>query len=138
MPADSSTTSNTTTTTTTASTPDQKLRTGSCLCGGVRYEVRGEPITTRVCHCANCKKATGAAFMTNGFFKEGQIRTIQGADLLKSFPDLNTESGTPLNRFFCSVCGSNVFLRSDPSGTRYDDIHIIALGTLDAPVEWSE
>lgn len=45
-------------------------RTGSCLCRAVKYEVIGEPVTIRVCHCGNCKKATGAAFMTNGFFKE--------------------------------------------------------------------
>lgn len=47
-----------------------KVRSGSCLCRSVTYEVTGEPFTMRVCHCGNCQKATGAAFMTNAFFRD--------------------------------------------------------------------
>lgn len=42
---------------------------GSCLCHKVQYELTGEPFTFFVCHCVNCRKATGSAFMSNGFFK---------------------------------------------------------------------
>jgi len=44
------------------------IKHGSCLCKSVQYTLRGNPITFRVCHCMNCKKSTGSAFMTNVFF----------------------------------------------------------------------
>ncbi|KJA25147.1 hypothetical protein HYPSUDRAFT_38115 [Hypholoma sublateritium FD-334 SS-4] len=113
-------------------------RTGSCLCRAVKYEVTGEPVTIRVCHCGNCKKATGAAFMTNGFFKESQVRILAGEDMLKFYADPGTASGTPLNRYFCGNCGSNVFLRSQIKvlNGKKNDLHIVALGTLDEVAEW--
>ena len=46
------------------------IRTGSCLCQSIKYTVTGEPLTFRVCHCVNCKKASGSAFMTNAFYKD--------------------------------------------------------------------
>ena len=35
---------------------------GSCLCGSVRYEVRGLLEPASHCHCSMCRKAHGAAF----------------------------------------------------------------------------
>jgi hypothetical protein len=42
--------------------------TGSCLCGEIRYEVSGVPVTTLLCHCDNCRKCTGSSFMANSFY----------------------------------------------------------------------
>ncbi len=39
-----------------------KIRTGGCLCGAVRYEVSGEPYIAGLCHCTKCRKLTGSAF----------------------------------------------------------------------------
>ena len=39
---------------------------GSCLCGTVRYEIRGPVGRVSHCHCAMCRKAHGAAFATYG------------------------------------------------------------------------
>ena len=38
---------------------------GSCLCGGIRYEIDADlgPVTN--CHCSQCRKAAGAAFASN-------------------------------------------------------------------------
>ena len=47
---------------------------GSCLCGAFRFEVRGEPGPIGMCHCRNCRKASGTAF------KE---LTVEEIDLLK-------------------------------------------------------
>ena len=35
---------------------------GSCLCGGVKFEVRGSKGPFELCHCNRCRKATGSAF----------------------------------------------------------------------------
>ena len=41
---------------------EQKRYTGSCLCGGLRYEIRGEIGDIVQCHCQRCRKANGTAF----------------------------------------------------------------------------
>lgn len=49
---------------------EQKLRTGSCLCGNVKYTLTGDPMAAFLCHCANCKKFTGAPFQGSGMFNK--------------------------------------------------------------------
>jgi hypothetical protein len=44
--------------------------TGSCLCKTIRYTLHGAPITRVLCHCKNCKKASGSSFQANLFFKQ--------------------------------------------------------------------
>ena len=46
---------------------------GSCLCGGIRYEIDAElgPVTN--CHCSQCRKAAGAAFAQQCFRTGGVI-----------------------------------------------------------------
>ncbi|KAF8956175.1 Mss4-like protein [Flammula alnicola] len=113
-----------------------KVRNGSCLCKSIKYQVVGEPITMRVCNCPNCRKATGSAFMTNVFFSEENIRVLQGEEKLKIYHDDDTAAGVRLNRYFCSECGSNVFLRSVANDPNRLKLGIIAYGTLDDEVDW--
>lgn len=47
---------------------DSSSRTGSCLCGNVKYAITGQPFSSAVCHCYNCQKITGSAFATNAMF----------------------------------------------------------------------
>ncbi|KIK00453.1 hypothetical protein K443DRAFT_679171 [Laccaria amethystina LaAM-08-1] len=109
------------------------IRHGSCLCGKVRYQVTGEPLTFFVCHCGNCKKATGSAFMTNTFFLEKNVRVFEGKDQLSCFRDTNTASGVALRRYFCSKCGSNVLLSSEQKD---NNLTIVTFGTIDDKVAW--
>lgn len=48
----------------------KQIGTGSCLCKGITYEIIGEPVTSVVCHCIDCKKASGSAFMANVLYKQ--------------------------------------------------------------------
>ena len=34
---------------------------GSCLCGGIHYEIHGEIGDVIQCHCQRCRKANGTA-----------------------------------------------------------------------------
>ncbi|KAF8952805.1 Mss4-like protein [Flammula alnicola] len=113
-----------------------KVRTGSCLCKSVKYQVYGDPITFRICHCQNCRRASGSAFMSNVFFTGKQVRVVEGEDKLKVFPDPETASGAPLDRYFCSECGSNVFLRPTNKRALELDYKIISHGTLNEEVDW--
>lgn len=38
-----------------------EIREGGCLCGTVRYRVKGNPVRASVCHCTFCKRRTGSA-----------------------------------------------------------------------------
>ena len=51
---------------------------GSCLCGGVRFEV-DLPFTRAIhCHCSRCRKHSGAFGLTVGHIPRSQFRLLQG------------------------------------------------------------
>jgi hypothetical protein len=80
------------------------MPTGSCLCGGIRYEVTGELGPVALCHCGMCRKASGSAFASNASVEREAFRLLQGADLVQRY-----ESSPGRFRCFCRTCGSPVF-----------------------------
>ncbi|MET0344108.1 MAG: GFA family protein [Polyangiales bacterium] len=96
---------------------------GSCLCGGIRYEI-SEPLVGVVsCHCSMCRKATGAAFRTRATVKVAAFRFVAGAHLLTFF-----ESSPGEHRSFCRVCGATLITKFD----RHPEVYGFPLGTLDS------
>lgn len=95
---------------------------GSCLCGGVRYELDGELGPVALCHCGMCRKASGSAFAANASVARASFRVPQGAELVQRF-----ESSPGNHRCFCRVCGSPLWkeMAIAPDQVR------IRLGTLD-------
>lgn len=81
---------------------------GSCLCGGVRYQVRGAFEAMAHCHCVECRKASGADFATNATVSEADLEWIDGETLLSAF-----ESSPGNLRYFCGRCGSPVMKKVD-------------------------
>jgi hypothetical protein len=77
---------------------------GSCLCGGVKFEVAEIPETLRYCHCESCKKLSGGAATVNARVSSTAIRVLEGEDLLQTF---RPEEGSA--KTFCRTCGSNLF-----------------------------
>ncbi|KAJ5115086.1 hypothetical protein NUU61_000845 [Penicillium alfredii] len=113
--------------------------TGSCLCGAIRYEVSGSPISTILCHCDNCRKATGSSFMANGFYMQSQLRVLAGHNSLKVYQDSATASGSTVSRSFCTNCGSSLFATNKDNPLAKDAV-IIASGTMDlgpSAAEWA-
>jgi hypothetical protein len=98
---------------------------GSCLCGAVHYEVRGEIGTGYFCHCSRCRKANGAAFAASAIVAAKDFVVTQGEAALKSF-----SSSPGVYRIFCGECGSPIVSRRDamPEAVR------LRLGTLDTPL----
>ncbi|TAX71060.1 GFA family protein [Rhizobium leguminosarum] len=91
--------------------PVEATRTGGCLCGAVRYEVRGEPYQSGLCHCKTCRKITGSAFSATANWQRRQFQ-------------MSGEISTFDKRSFCPACGSRLFFLFD------DDVEVF-LGTLD-------
>ncbi len=77
---------------------------GSCLCGGVRYEIEGRPRFMYQCHCGKCRAASGAAAVTNVIVDAERFRITAGRERLSAF-----ESSPGKFRYFCSGCGSPVY-----------------------------
>jgi hypothetical protein len=100
---------------------------GSCLCGGVRFEITG-PLTGPLnCHCSMCRKAQGAAFRSRVGVRVVDFHWLSGEELVTYY-----ESSPGAFRGFCRVCGSPVVTRLDPA--RYPDQGSrlgVALGLLD-------
>jgi len=96
--------------------------TGGCLCGGVRYEVRGTFLRAGHCHCSRCRRHSGAAVGTQGRVRRVDFRMVSGSDLVRVF---KPEDGAV--KAFCSVCGSSLFGGTWPEGPEVS----IRLGTVD-------
>ena len=96
---------------------------GSCLCGTVKYAVKGPFDVFYFCHCTRCRKSTGSAHASNIFTSADNIRWISGEDNIKRF-DLTTAEF--FSKCFCGECGSLV-----PYLSRRGPIIIIPAGSLD-------
>jgi hypothetical protein len=99
--------------------------TGGCLCGRVRYTVRGEPAFSGLCHCRNCQRYTGSAFEPVVAFPSESI-SLEGE--LKTYNDTG-DSGKQVRRRFCPNCGSGVVAEGDIM----PGITLVLAGTLDDP-----
>ncbi len=95
---------------------------GGCLCGAVRYEVRGPLREILVCHCIECRRWAGRAWAATGA-RVGDL-VIEGEVVW--FP--SPESEYHADRGTCSNCGASLFWRSPG----FDRVSIGA-GTLDNP-----
>ncbi|KUI58889.1 hypothetical protein VP1G_11001 [Cytospora mali] len=110
---------------------------GGCLCGKIRYTITGnspeeapEPICNIICHCANCKKATGTHMANTSMFRREQLTLILGTP--GAYEDRNTESGNILTRRFCKDCGSPLYITTLKAGS----IVAVPSGTLDDATKW--
>lgn len=84
-----------------------EIVTGSCLCGGITFELEGKLEPIQICHCGQCRKAQGSAFVTNIPIQESAFKLTSGDGLLSAF-----ESSPGKQRFFCSRCGSPVYSKT--------------------------
>jgi hypothetical protein len=104
---------------------------GGCLCGDVRYLVRGLPLPrdALVCHCKSCQRRTGSAFAIEVFFSSENVE-FTGAQP-RVFEQRSDESGRWLRQQFCSRCGTSVGMTAE----RRPGQQAISGGTFDDP-DW--
>jgi len=79
------------------------VRMSRCACGACRVEVEGEPTSSGLCSCDNCKRRTGAPFGWSVYFRDEQVGRIEGP--------LTALVGRG-KRWFCSTCGSTLYWKS--------------------------
>ena len=98
--------------------------TGGCLCAKLRYSISAEPVMCAVCHCRDCQRFTGSAFVSAMRVPVDAV-SVQG-DL--KIVEITGGSGHVIRRHFCPNCGSSVFGEPYRPGM----INVMA-GTLDDP-----
>ena len=74
---------------------------GSCLCGGVRFELSGWLSPIWMCHCSLCRKRSGAASNAKLLAPKANLTWLAGGDLLQVY---TSPRGWPTT--FCRSCGS--------------------------------
>jgi hypothetical protein len=79
---------------------------GGCLCGAVRYEVRGDGFHATLCHCSSCRRATGAPAVAWVSFPAGALRFTRGTP--RRF-----RSSAAVERSFCAGCGTPLTYQHD-------------------------
>lgn len=94
---------------------------GGCLCGAVRYAGSGEPYHIAHCHCSDCRRSAGAAFVTWCSFRREAFQVTQG--------ELREVEIAGRLRGFCPKCGTSLTFRSSPATDEVD----VTVASLDHP-----
>ncbi len=106
-----------------------KTRTGGCLCRRIRYELAGEPLFSLLCHCRDCQRQSGSAYVAAMRVPAAGFRVILGEPRLY----LSTsDAGNRVTRAFCGDCGAPLFIRVSSR----PDIVGLRVGSLDDPSEF--
>jgi len=77
---------------------------GGCLCGAVRYRAGGTPSGLTICHCATCRRASGAPMVAWTGFAADSFTFTRGAPTIYS-------SSPGVERSFCGRCGTQLTYR---------------------------
>lgn len=99
---------------------------GGCACGAVRYRMRSAPMFVHCCHCKDCQRQTGSAFVINALIETSRIDVTSGEVKPSLMP---TDSGRPHSIFRCTTCGTAVW--SEYGGLT--TLRFVRVGTLDDP-----
>ncbi len=101
--------------------------TARCTCGAVKFEFDTDPTFVAVCHCLDCKKASGGEAATFFGVPEDDFSLLSGTPKAHHFI---ADSGKGLDRNFCPDCGSRLFTSNLES---FPGLVFVMLGSLDRP-----
>jgi hypothetical protein len=96
---------------------------GGCQCGRTRYAAQGVPRNLCFCHCASCRRASGAPLVAWGSFGFDAFQLLPGGAYAVH------RSSPPVERGFCAACGTALTYRHLERAAEID----VTLATLDEP-----
>jgi len=96
---------------------------GGCACGEVRYRLKGKPMFVHCCHCRDCQRQTGSAFVLNAIYEDDRIELLAGEPAPATVP---APSGRPHDIYRCPSCRTALW--SDYGRRR---LRFVRVGTLD-------
>ena len=101
------------------------LREGGCACGAVRYRLTSDPLFTHCCHCLNCQRQTGSAFVINLLIEADRVELLAGEPQPVEVP---RDDGSKQVIYRCPTCQVAVF-----SNYGRPQVLFVRGGTLDEP-----
>ena len=99
---------------------------GRCGCGAVRYRLESPPMFVHCCHCRDCQRQTGSAFVLNALIETNRLTVLSGETAPHLMP---TDSGRPHTVFRCTACGTAMW--SEYGGAK--PLRFVRVGTLEQP-----
>jgi hypothetical protein len=99
---------------------------GSCFCGAVPYRLETAPMIVHCCHCRDCRRQTGSAFVISALIETDRIALLAGRPEPVA---MRTDSGRPHDIYRCPICRTALW--SD-YGHR-PGLRFVRVGTLDNP-----
>jgi len=103
------------------------LREGGCACGAVRYRLASEPMFVHCCHCLNCQRQTGSAFVINLLIEVDRVDLLAGDPQPVEAPRDPGAPG-PQRIFRCPECQIALY-----SEYGRPEVLFVRGGTLDDP-----
>src|SRR6187402_53736 len=100
-------------------------REGGCSCGEVRYRLTAESMFTHCCHCLNCQRQTGSAFVVNLLIEADRVELLGEPPQQVAVP---RDDGSVQRISRCPACQVAVY-----SDYGRADILFVRAGTLDDP-----
>jgi hypothetical protein len=102
-------------------------REGCCACGEVRYRLTSDPLFVHCCHCLNCQRQTGSAFVINLLIEADRVEVLAGDPVPV---DVSRDDGSKQRIYRCPTCQVAVF-----SEYGWPELLFVRGGTLDEPSE---
>lgn len=99
---------------------------GGCACGALRYRLATAPMFVHCCHCTDCQRQVGSAFVMNALVEAERMDVTGGTPVVTTLP---TSSGRPHDVHRCAGCGTTLW--SDYG--RRQVLRFVRVGTLDDP-----
>jgi hypothetical protein len=100
-------------------------RQGGCACGEVRYRLASDPLFVHCCHCLNCQRQTGSAFVINLLIEADRVEVLDGRPAVVSVP---RSGGKKQKVWRCPTCQIALFSQYTSPQVRF-----VRAGTLDEP-----
>jgi hypothetical protein len=101
---------------------------GGCACGAVRYRLTATPMFVHCCHCKDCQRQTGSAFVLNALIETAHVAVASGDLAADAMP---TESGRPHRVLRCTACRTALWSEYGGLAT----LSFVRVGTLDDPTK---
>lgn len=102
---------------------DDHELTGGCHCGAIRYSMRRPVAHHALCHCADCRRSSGAPAVAWAMVPRDSVTVTAGEPIVY-------QSSQNAQRSFCGVCGTGLFYVND---TMLPGMIDIQSATLDDP-----
>lgn len=98
---------------------------GGCVCGGTRYVLKSSPFSLGDCHCIDCRRSSGAPYVTWGSVPREDLCVTRGKPRKITYANRI--------RSFAACCGTHLFFEERKDSETID----VTIASLDEPASFA-